>query len=250
MPRRLSLDFEKARVAGPSRKGSGPRSCSPLAPSTPLPSPLTHSLTHSSPSYPYTAEEVDLGSDAAHWEKLSADEKHFVSHILAFFASSDGIVLENLGVRFMSEVTIPEVRGGGGGPDERVGGCSGRVDRGARVRGVCSPSFWHTQLSGGLPPVLGPLLFSVSPSAPRPPSHALLTHTPLPIIIRPAPSTASRWPSRTSTPVRWEEGGGEEREREPLHSFFSKADGRAALSSPSHPPQRLSHPSSLPRPLS
>jgi ribonucleoside-diphosphate reductase subunit M2 len=45
-----------------------------------------------------------------HWEKLSDDEKHFISHILAFFAASDGIVLENLGVRFMGEVQIPEVR--------------------------------------------------------------------------------------------------------------------------------------------
>ena len=56
------------------------------------------------------AEEVDLSSDAADWKKLSADEKHFISHILAFFASSDGIVLENLSQRFMSEIQIPEVR--------------------------------------------------------------------------------------------------------------------------------------------
>ena len=52
---------------------------------------------------------MDLGSDAADWEKLSADERHFVSHILAFFASSDGIVLENLAVRFMHELQVPEV---------------------------------------------------------------------------------------------------------------------------------------------
>ena len=57
----------------------------------------------------HAAEEVDLSSDAADWETLTADEKHFVSHILAFFAASDGIVLENLGQRFMSEVQIPEV---------------------------------------------------------------------------------------------------------------------------------------------
>ena len=56
------------------------------------------------------AEEVDLSSDIGHWEKLTDDEKHFISHILAFFAGSDGIVLENLGQRFMSEVQIPEVR--------------------------------------------------------------------------------------------------------------------------------------------
>ena len=45
-----------------------------------------------------------------HWENLTDDEKHFISHILAFFAASDGIVLENLGVRFMGEVQFPEVR--------------------------------------------------------------------------------------------------------------------------------------------
>ena len=57
-----------------------------------------------------TAEEVDLGDDMRHWEKLTDDERHFVSHILAFFAASDGIVLENLAVRFMKEVQLPEVR--------------------------------------------------------------------------------------------------------------------------------------------
>lgn len=47
-----------------------------------------------------------------YWEKMSPDEKHFISHILAFFAASDGIVLENLAVRFMREIQLPEVRGG------------------------------------------------------------------------------------------------------------------------------------------
>jgi hypothetical protein len=56
------------------------------------------------------AEEVDLGDDQKHWDKLSADEKHFISHVLAFFAASDGIVLENLAVRFMKELQVPEVR--------------------------------------------------------------------------------------------------------------------------------------------
>ena len=55
------------------------------------------------------AEEVDLGDDLRHWEKLNADEKHFILHVLAFFAASDGIVLENLGARFMKEVQLPEV---------------------------------------------------------------------------------------------------------------------------------------------
>ena len=56
------------------------------------------------------AEEVDLSSDAVDWEKkLNNEERHFGSHILAFFAASDGIVLENLAVRFMKEVQLPEV---------------------------------------------------------------------------------------------------------------------------------------------
>ena len=58
----------------------------------------------------WTAEEVDLHADMKDWERLSADEKHFVKHILAFFAASDGIVNENLAVNFMSEVQIPEAR--------------------------------------------------------------------------------------------------------------------------------------------
>lgn len=44
----------------------------------------------------WTAEEIDLSKDVAHWEKLKDDEKHFISHVLAFFAASDGIVNENL----------------------------------------------------------------------------------------------------------------------------------------------------------
>lgn len=56
------------------------------------------------------AEEVDLSSDLKHWEGLNHDEKHFISHVLAFFAASDGIVLENLAGNFMSEVQVPEAR--------------------------------------------------------------------------------------------------------------------------------------------
>jgi ribonucleoside-diphosphate reductase beta chain len=59
----------------------------------------------------WTAEEIDLSSDAQDWEnKLNDDEKHFVKHVLAFFAASDGIVNENLAVNFMSEVQYPEAR--------------------------------------------------------------------------------------------------------------------------------------------
>jgi hypothetical protein len=55
------------------------------------------------------AEEVDLSDDMRHWEKLTDEEKSFISQILAFFAASDGIVLENLAGRFTKEVQAPEV---------------------------------------------------------------------------------------------------------------------------------------------
>ncbi|TRY76657.1 hypothetical protein TCAL_12878 [Tigriopus californicus] len=58
----------------------------------------------------WTAEEVDLSKDLDDWAKLKEDERYFVSHILAFFAASDGIVNENLVERFMAEVQIPEAR--------------------------------------------------------------------------------------------------------------------------------------------
>lgn len=58
----------------------------------------------------WVAEEVDLSSDYVDWVKLSEGEQHFVTMVLAFFAASDGIVLENLGVNFFEEVQSPEVR--------------------------------------------------------------------------------------------------------------------------------------------
>jgi len=56
------------------------------------------------------AEEVDLSTDVQQWEALTDSEKHFISHVLAFFAASDGIVLENLAARFLNDVQVPEVR--------------------------------------------------------------------------------------------------------------------------------------------
>jgi ribonucleoside-diphosphate reductase beta chain len=59
----------------------------------------------------WTAEEIDLSPDIQDWEnKLNNDEKHFIRHVLAFFAASDGIVNENLAVNFMKEVQWPEAR--------------------------------------------------------------------------------------------------------------------------------------------
>jgi len=58
----------------------------------------------------WRAEEIDLSKDLVNWESLNADEKYFISMILAFFAASDGIVLENLASRFMSDVQVSEAR--------------------------------------------------------------------------------------------------------------------------------------------
>lgn len=58
----------------------------------------------------WTAEEIDLSADSVDWNKLSLMEKHFISHVLAFFAVSDGIVNENLATNFATEVTSPEAR--------------------------------------------------------------------------------------------------------------------------------------------
>lgn len=58
----------------------------------------------------WTAEEIDLSADQKDWDNLNDGERHFISHILAFFAASDGIVNENLAVNFMSEVQLPEAR--------------------------------------------------------------------------------------------------------------------------------------------
>jgi ribonucleotide reductase beta subunit family protein with ferritin-like domain len=58
----------------------------------------------------WTAEEIDLANDLNDWDSLSNNERHFVSHILAFFAASDGIVNENLAGNFTTEVQSAEAR--------------------------------------------------------------------------------------------------------------------------------------------
>jgi len=58
----------------------------------------------------WVPQECDLSKDLNDWEKLTKDEKHFISMVLAFFAASDGIVLENLAIRFMSDVQLSEAR--------------------------------------------------------------------------------------------------------------------------------------------
>ncbi|XP_037541942.1 ribonucleoside-diphosphate reductase subunit M2 [Nematolebias whitei] len=58
----------------------------------------------------WTVEEVDLSKDLQHWESLKDEDRFFISHVLAFFAASDGIVIENLVQRFTQEVQVPEAR--------------------------------------------------------------------------------------------------------------------------------------------
>jgi len=58
----------------------------------------------------WTAEEIDFSSDMNDWNKLNDNERHFIKYILAFFASSDGIVFENVNANFANEIQIPEAR--------------------------------------------------------------------------------------------------------------------------------------------
>lgn len=58
----------------------------------------------------WVPQECDLSKDLNDWEKLTDDERNFISMVLAFFAASDGIVLENLGIRFMGDVQLAEAR--------------------------------------------------------------------------------------------------------------------------------------------
>ena len=58
----------------------------------------------------WRAEEIDLSKDMNHWNNLKHDERYFIKMVLAFFAASDGIVLENLGLRFLGDVQLAEAR--------------------------------------------------------------------------------------------------------------------------------------------
>jgi ribonucleotide reductase beta subunit family protein with ferritin-like domain len=58
----------------------------------------------------WTVEEIDLAADLKDWDKLNNDERHFIKHVLAFFAASDGIVMENIDLNFSKDTQIPEAR--------------------------------------------------------------------------------------------------------------------------------------------
>ena len=58
----------------------------------------------------WTTNEIDLSKDINDWNKLNNNEKYFIKNIIGFFAGSDGIIIENLAVRFLNEIEIPEAR--------------------------------------------------------------------------------------------------------------------------------------------
>ncbi len=76
----------------------------------PIEYPKVYEIYKRAESSFWTANEIDLTKDMNDWEKLSEDEKYFIKNVIGFFAGSDGIVMENLAVRFMREIQIPEVR--------------------------------------------------------------------------------------------------------------------------------------------
>lgn len=76
----------------------------------PIQQPAVYEMYQTAQASFWTSSEVDLGEDLRHWVKLSDGEQHFITHVLAFFAASDGIVGENLVENFCKEVQLPEAR--------------------------------------------------------------------------------------------------------------------------------------------
>jgi len=58
----------------------------------------------------WTAEEIDLAKDVSDWVNLSDNDRHFIKTVLSFFAASDGIVMENINMNFLTDVQIAEAR--------------------------------------------------------------------------------------------------------------------------------------------
>lgn len=71
--------------------------------------PIFQMYKKASASY-WVVEEINFGQDLKDLEKLTENEKFFINHVLAFFAASDGIVMENLGARFMNDIALPEAK--------------------------------------------------------------------------------------------------------------------------------------------
>lgn len=108
---------ERCAYSRPAACGFSAVACPALARQQPchyaLPCNVDSTPTHLHARPPSTSSAVhDLNRQAVLAPPpLSQGERHFISHVLAFFAASDGIVLENLGARFMKEIQVPEVRG-------------------------------------------------------------------------------------------------------------------------------------------
>ena len=101
------IKYHEVRPLG--RRVAPPRPAPPRPPADP-PAQIWQMYKKAEASF-WTAEEIDLSKDMADWnDRLTDDERYFISHVLAFFAASDGIVNENLVERFSGEVQVPEAR--------------------------------------------------------------------------------------------------------------------------------------------
>ena len=76
----------------------------------PIKNPAVYEMYKQSLACFWTADEIDMTQDLKDFRAMSKDEQHFVKHVLAFFASADGIVIENLVTTFCTEVQMPEAR--------------------------------------------------------------------------------------------------------------------------------------------
>merc|ERR1719372_10024 len=102
---RISAEFKELEKADPLLK-ENPRRWVLF----PIEYPAIYEMYKKHEASFWTAEEIDLAQDAKDWDTLTPQERHFVKHVLAFFAASDGIVLENLAAQFSTDVQVPEAR--------------------------------------------------------------------------------------------------------------------------------------------
>jgi ribonucleotide reductase beta subunit family protein with ferritin-like domain/glutaredoxin len=111
----LEMDLASTASSAPP-PAPAPGRCAVLTPSTarftafPVEHPDLWALYKRAVASFWTADEISLAKDVAEFELLSPSERHFITHVLAFFASSDGIVQENLAKNFLGEVQLAEAR--------------------------------------------------------------------------------------------------------------------------------------------
>ena len=102
----MSLDSRPVEIRDPILQGDDNKQYSIF----PIRYPRLYDLYHRAVACFWTEEEVDLSKDVGDWERLNDDERHFIEHVLAFFANADGIVNENLAVRFFNDVAPQEAK--------------------------------------------------------------------------------------------------------------------------------------------